>query len=136
MGSKRREQVQKVLERETVRSALVLRRILGPIHLTPIMPQDDRPDLQAEPPSSPGPGQRPGGRFDFIKMVEAVGIEPTAGNPQQKASTSIAGSLVLSPPFPPTGWLSGRPAPKDLAPYPRAGLGASHRNMTSKPGPR
>jgi len=48
MGSKRREQVQKVLERETVRSALVLRRILGPIHLTPIMPQVGRPDLQAE----------------------------------------------------------------------------------------
>jgi len=44
-------------------------------------------------------------------MVEAVGIEPTSGNPQQQASTSIAGSLVLSPPLPPTGWLSGRPAP-------------------------
>jgi len=44
-------------------------------------------------------------------MVEAVGIEPTSGNPQQQASTSIAGSLVLSPPLPPTGWLSGWPAP-------------------------
>jgi hypothetical protein len=32
--------------------------------------------------------------------------------------------------------LSGRPAPKSLAPHSRAELGASHRNMTSEPGPR
>jgi len=44
-------------------------------------------------------------------MVEAVGIEPTSGNPLRQASTSIAGCLLLSPPLPPTGWLSGRPAP-------------------------
>jgi len=43
-------------------------------------------------------------------MVEAVGIEPTSGNPQQQASTSIAGFLLLSPPDPPTGRISGQPA--------------------------
>jgi hypothetical protein len=45
-----------------------------------------------------------------VEMVEAVGIEPTSGNPPRQASTSIAGCLLLSPPLPPTGWLSGRPA--------------------------
>src|SRR6266536_3681654 len=72
-------------------------------------------------PAGPGTDPRPGGRFDFIKMVEAVGIEPTSGNPQQQASTSIAGSLVLSPPLPPTGWLSGRPAPRRSRPLPKSG---------------
>jgi hypothetical protein len=84
----------------------------------------------------PRPFRGLGGRFDLVTLVEAVGIEPTSGNPLRQASTSIAGYLLLSPPLPPTGWLSGRPAPKSLAPYSRAELGASHRNMTSEPGPR
>ena len=46
--SERLEQVQEVLERETVRSALLLRRILGPIRLTPVTPQVGRPYYQAE----------------------------------------------------------------------------------------
>src|SRR6202162_1486529 len=87
-------------------------------------------------PPGPGPRQGPGGRFELVALVEAVGIEPTSGNPPRQASTSIAGCLVLSPPIPPTGWLSGRPAPKSLAPHPRAGCGASPRNMTSEPAPR
>ena len=46
--SHRLEQVQEVLERETVRSALLLRRILGPIRLTPVKPQIGRPYFEAE----------------------------------------------------------------------------------------
>jgi hypothetical protein len=87
-------------------------------------------------PAGPGTDPGPVGRFDFIKMVEAVGIEPTSGNPQPQASTSIAGFLLLSPPDAPTGWISGRPAPLGLTPHPGAGFGASHRNMTPEPGPR
>jgi hypothetical protein len=30
----------------------------------------------------------------LLQMVEAVGIEPTSGNPRQQASTSLAGYLV------------------------------------------
>jgi hypothetical protein len=44
-------------------------------------------------------------------LVEAVGIEPTSGNPQQQASTSIADSLLLSPLGSPTGRISEQPAP-------------------------
>jgi hypothetical protein len=44
----RPEQVQEVLERETTQSALLLRRILGPIRLTPATPQVGRPYYQAE----------------------------------------------------------------------------------------
>jgi len=40
--------VQEVLERETTRSALLLRRILGPIRLAPIAPEVGRPYYQAE----------------------------------------------------------------------------------------
>jgi hypothetical protein len=40
--------VQEVLERETSRSALLLRRILGSIRLAPITPQVGRPYYQAE----------------------------------------------------------------------------------------
>ncbi len=39
---------EEVLERETARSALLLRRILGPIRLTPVTPQVGRPYYQAE----------------------------------------------------------------------------------------
>src|SRR5262249_37005596 len=76
-----------------------------------------------------------GQRFELIARVEAVGIEPTSGNPWRQASTSIADFLLLSLPGPPTGWISGRPAPKDLAPHPGAGIGASHQNMAPVPGP-
>src|SRR3989442_14977164 len=69
----------------------------------------------------PGAWIGPGGRLLQLEMVEAVGIEPTSGNPQQQASTSIAGSLVLSPPLPPTGWLSGRPAPRRSRLLPKSG---------------
>jgi len=44
-------------------------------------------------------------------LVEAVGIEPTSGNPRRQASTSLAGFLQLSPLSPPTGGLLERPAP-------------------------
>ena len=44
----RLEKVQEVLERETGPSALLLRRILGPIRLAPITPQVGRPYYQAE----------------------------------------------------------------------------------------
>ena len=40
--------VQEVLERETTRSALLLRRVLGPIRLAPITPEVGRPYYQAE----------------------------------------------------------------------------------------
>src|SRR5262245_60094516 len=54
-----------------------------------VLPSRDRP---------PDPGTDPGsgGRFEFIGMVEAVGIEPTSGNPQPQASTPIAGLLYYS----------------------------------------
>ena len=39
---------QKVLERETPRSALILRRILGPIRLVPVTPQVGKPYYQSE----------------------------------------------------------------------------------------
>jgi hypothetical protein len=71
-----------------------------------------------------------------VRLVEAVGIEPTSGNPRRQASTSIAGFLLLSPLDPPTGWIFEQPAPHDLAPHPGAGIGASQRNMTPLTGPR
>ena len=40
--------LQEVLERETPRSALILRRILGPIRLVPVTPQVGRPYYQSE----------------------------------------------------------------------------------------
>jgi hypothetical protein len=101
--------VQAVLEAEPSKSARELRRQIG------------KPYYQAE---TALRVQGPGGRFELVALVEAVGIEPTSGNPPRQASTSIAGCLLLSPPLPPTGWLSGRPAPKSLAPHPRAGFGA------------
>src|SRR5207249_11973618 len=86
----------------------------------------------------PSPNRRPcprsargfGRRFELITLVEAVGIEPTSGNPRRQASTSIADFLLLSPPGPPIGGISERPAPISLAPHPGAGLGTSHQNMT------
>ena len=78
-------------------------------------------------------GASPRGRS--LQMVEAVGIEPTSGNPQQQASTSIADFLQLSLPGPPIGGISRRPAPNDLVPHPGARLGTSHQNMTPVPGP-
>jgi site-specific DNA recombinase len=44
----RLEKVQEVLERETTGSALLLRRILGPIRLVPVTPEVGRPYYQAE----------------------------------------------------------------------------------------
>ena len=70
-----------------------------------------------------------------LQVVEAVGIEPTSGNPRRQASTSIADYLVLSLPGPPIGRITGRPAPKSLTPHPGAGFGASHQNMMPVPGP-
>src|SRR4029077_5851950 len=52
-----------------------------------LLPSRDRP-------SGPRSHRGPGGRFDLVEMVEAVGIEPTSGNPRQQASTSLAGYLV------------------------------------------
>jgi hypothetical protein len=44
-------------------------------------------------------------------MVEAVGIEPTSGNPQPQASTSIADLLYcFSPRGTPIGRITARPA--------------------------
>ena len=120
-----------VLEGETVTSALVLRRTLGPVRLTPGTPQVGRPYYQAETAVRVLELiETPDGGSDSLHLVEAVGIEPTSGNPRQQASTSIADLLLLSPPGPPTGWISGQPAPQDLAPHPGAGLGASHQSMT------
>lgn len=85
---------EEVLERETARSALLLRRILGPIRLTPVTPSRAAVLPSRNRPAGPGTDPGPGGRFDFIKMVEAVGIEPTSGNPRQQASTSLAGYLL------------------------------------------
>jgi hypothetical protein len=42
-------------------------------------------------PPGPRPDRGPGGRFELVAMVEAVGIEPTSENPQPQASTSISG---------------------------------------------
>ena len=44
----RLEKVQEILEQETARSALLLRRILGPIRLAPVTPQVGRPYYQAQ----------------------------------------------------------------------------------------
>jgi len=44
-------------------------------------------------------------------LVEAVGIEPTSGNPQPQASTSIAELLYgVSSPGTPLGRIAGGPA--------------------------
>jgi len=68
-------------------------------------------------------------------MVEAVGIEPTSGNPQPQASTSIADLLYcFSPRGTPIGRITAQPASKSR-PSPEARFGASHQNMTSVPGP-
>ena len=81
-----------MLERETVRSALLLRRILGPTRLTPIKPHVGRPYFETETALQVLELiQDPEGGSTSLKMVEAVGIEPTSGNPQPQASTSIAG---------------------------------------------
>ena len=40
--------------------------------------------------------QDPEGRLEVIEMVEAVGIEPTSGNPQPQASTPISGLSYFS----------------------------------------
>jgi hypothetical protein len=45
--AERLDKVQQVLERETTSSALLLRRILGPIRLTPLTPEVGRPYYQA-----------------------------------------------------------------------------------------
>lgn len=44
----RLERVQEVLERETARSALLLRRVLGPIRPSPVTPQAGRPYYETE----------------------------------------------------------------------------------------
>jgi site-specific DNA recombinase len=46
--TERLEKVQEILEREIAPSALLLRRILGPIRLTPVTPEVGRPYYQAE----------------------------------------------------------------------------------------
>ena len=63
-----------------------------PIRLIPVTPQVGRPYYQAETALQVLELiQDPGGRFELVALVEAVGIEPTSGNPQPQASTSIAG---------------------------------------------
>src|SRR5437867_347188 len=52
------------------------------------------------------------------ELVEAVGIEPTSGNPQPQASTSIADLLYcFSPRGTPIGRITARPASK-VSPLP------------------
>ena len=63
-----------MLERKTVPSALLPRRILGSIRPTPIKLEIGRTCFQAET-ALRVLDPRPGGRFDFIKMVEAVGSD-------------------------------------------------------------
>src|SRR5262245_25145341 len=58
-----------------------------------------------------------------LTLVEAVGIEPTSGNPRRQASTSIADYLLLSLPGPPIGRISERPAPAFSSRTPERGLG-------------
>ena len=62
-------------------------------------------------------------RFDLMKLVEAVGIEPTSESPRRQASTSIADYLLLSLLGPPIGGISERPAPKVSSRTPEQGLG-------------
>lgn len=125
-----------VPEVEPTRSAREPRRVAR-IRLVPLAPEVGQSLYQAE---TTLQGleliETPESGFDLVALVEAVGIEPTSGNPPRQASTSIAGSFLLSPPLPPTGWLSGRPAPKSLAPHSRAEIRASPRYMTSEPEPR
>ena len=52
-----------------------------------------------------------GERFELGELVEAVGIEPTSGNPQLQASTSIADLLYgVSSRGTPVGRIAAEPA--------------------------
>jgi hypothetical protein len=73
--------------------------------------------------------------FELVVLVEAVGIEPTSGNPQPQASTPIAGLLYgLSSRGTPIGRITARPASLSRS-CPEARFGASHQNMTPVPEP-
>src|SRR5438552_16246520 len=96
----------------------------------PALRQSRRPHSQAETALQVLGPSRPRGRLGLDALVEAAGIEPASGNPWRQASTSIAGFLLLSPPGTPTGWISGRPASRGLAPHPETRLRASHQSMT------
>jgi len=110
--------LQEVLERETAPSALLLRRILGPIRLIPVTPQVGRPYYQAETALQVLELIQDPGGFEFIALVEAVGIEPTSGNPQPQASTSIVDlRYCFSPRGTPIDRITARPASK-VSPLP------------------
>ena len=90
-----------LLEGEATKSALTLRRVLGQVRLVRVVP-DDAPVLPSRNrPPSPRSSRGPGGRFELIRLVEAVGIEPTSEDPRPQASTSMSGllydSLALRP---------------------------------------
>ena len=132
----RLREIQPVLETEPSLSALLLRRVLGPVRLVPVKPEIGKAYYQAETALQVlDLLKTPEGGSTWLRLVEAVGIEPTSGNPWRQASTSIADFLLLSLPGPPIGGISGWPAPESLAPHPGAGIGASHQNMTPVPGP-
>jgi hypothetical protein len=89
----------------------------------PFAAQIGRPCCQPNPPSESRISLRPRTAGRPYELVEAVGIEPTSGNPRRQASTSIADYLLLSLLGPPIGGISERPAPKVSSRTPEQGLG-------------
>ena len=82
-----------VLERCTDRSALLLRSLLGQIHLEPAKGEIGRPyyvariSFNALSLLAPPPGPvRPGRQFEFFSMVEAAGIEPAIRRTKAKTN--------------------------------------------------
>ena len=64
--------IQELLERQTGRSALLLRRILGPVRLMPVRPEIGRPVLPSrDRPPSARATRGTGGRFELATTVEA-----------------------------------------------------------------
>src|SRR5262249_15745389 len=64
-------------------------------------------------PTDPGADPGPGGRFEFIALVEAVGIEPTSGNPHPQPPTPIVDlRYCFSPRGTPIDRITAQPASK------------------------
>jgi len=92
-----------VLNRNTSRSALVLRRVLGPIRLRPLRPEVGKPYYQADTSLEVLDlldQADLGSRFELVATLEAGGIEPPSEGTRPKATTRLAHDLI-SPLWPP-----------------------------------
>src|SRR5213594_1362005 len=125
--------LQDLLERQTERSALLLRRVLGPVRLVPTRP-DVGPALLSRRNRPPGPraARAPGGRFELVATVEAGGIEPPSEGASASASTCVACVLISPCSLPQAG---SRAASQRLvsAPVPPAVAGTQPEVMTLEP---